>query len=86
MTRQPLLIVNADDFGITAGVSAGILAAHNDGIVTSTSVLANGRALPVYAPRLLDAATLGVGAHLAIVGRSRAPGSIDGGLRNTVSR
>ena len=68
MTRQPLLIVNADDFGITAGVSAGILAAHNDGIVTSTSVLANGRALPVYAPRLLDAATLGVGAHLAIVG------------------
>lgn len=68
MTCGPLLIVNADDFGMTAGVSAGILAAHNDGIVTSTSVLANGRALPVYAPRLLDAAMLGVGAHLAIVG------------------
>ena len=68
MTRGPLLIVNADDFGMTAGVSAGILAAHSQGIVTSTSVLANGRALPVYAPRLLDAAMLGVGAHLAIVG------------------
>jgi chitin disaccharide deacetylase len=33
------LIVNADDFGLTRGVSAGILAAHRQGIVTSTTVL-----------------------------------------------
>jgi len=33
------LIVNADDFGMTRGVSAGILAAHRHGIVTSTTVL-----------------------------------------------
>jgi predicted glycoside hydrolase/deacetylase ChbG (UPF0249 family) len=33
------LIVNADDFGLTEGVSAGILAAHRHGIVTSTTVL-----------------------------------------------
>ena len=33
------LIVNADDFGLTRGVSAGILAAHRDGIVSSTTVL-----------------------------------------------
>ena len=33
------LIVNADDFGLTRGVSAGILAAHRLGIVTSTTVL-----------------------------------------------
>jgi predicted glycoside hydrolase/deacetylase ChbG (UPF0249 family) len=33
------LIVNADDFGLTRGVSAGILAAHRHGIVTSTTVL-----------------------------------------------
>ena len=68
MSRQPLLIVNADDFGMTPGVSAGILDAHDHGIVTSTSVLANGRALTDYARRLLDTPTLGVGAHLAIVG------------------
>ena len=37
MTRR--LIVNADDFGLTRGVSAGILAAHRHGIVTSTTVL-----------------------------------------------
>jgi predicted glycoside hydrolase/deacetylase ChbG (UPF0249 family) len=35
-----LLIVNADDFGLTPGVSAGILDAHRHGIVTSTSVIA----------------------------------------------
>jgi predicted glycoside hydrolase/deacetylase ChbG (UPF0249 family) len=33
------LIVNADDFGLTRGVSAGILSAHRRGIVTSTTVL-----------------------------------------------
>lgn len=33
------LIVNADDFGLTPGVSAGILAAHRHGIVSSTTVL-----------------------------------------------
>ncbi len=33
------LIVNADDFGMTSGVSAGILAAHRHGIVTSTTAL-----------------------------------------------
>jgi len=38
MTRR--LIVNADDFGLTPGVSAGILAAHRHGIVSSTTVLA----------------------------------------------
>ena len=37
MTRR--LIVNADDFGLTRGVSAGILTAHRHGIVTSTTVL-----------------------------------------------
>ncbi|HEU4370531.1 MAG TPA: ChbG/HpnK family deacetylase [Methylomirabilota bacterium] len=33
------LIVNADDFGLTRGVSAGILAAHRHGVVTSATVL-----------------------------------------------
>ena len=35
------LIVNADDFGLTAGVSRGILRAHREGVVTSTTVLAS---------------------------------------------
>src|SRR5262252_5456180 len=38
------LIVNADDLGWTAGVNRGIAEAHRHGIVTSTSLLANGAA------------------------------------------
>jgi chitin disaccharide deacetylase len=34
-----LLIVNADDFGMSPGVTAGIIDAHLQGIVTSTSLL-----------------------------------------------
>ena len=37
MTRQ--LIVNADDFGQSHSVNRGILAAHERGIVTSTSLM-----------------------------------------------
>jgi predicted glycoside hydrolase/deacetylase ChbG (UPF0249 family) len=67
----PLLIVNADDFGLTEGVSRGILRAHREGIVTSTSVLALGSAFELTAGWLADAPDLGVGAHLAAVGEDR---------------
>lgn len=57
------LIVNADDFGLTRGVSAGILAAHRHGIVTSTTVLVTA----AVDRRQLDearAAGLGLGLHV----------------------
>jgi predicted glycoside hydrolase/deacetylase ChbG (UPF0249 family) len=63
-----LLIVNADDYGLTERISAGILRAHREGIVTSTSVLAVGPAWPKVARRLEDHPDLGVGVHLAAVG------------------
>ena len=58
------LIVNADDLGWTAGVNRGIAEAHRNGIVTSTSLLANGSAFEdgVILARSLPA--LGVGVHL----------------------
>jgi chitin disaccharide deacetylase len=65
---ERLLIVNADDFGLTEGVSRAILRAHHEGILTSTSVLALGPAFNATAPWLTDAPELGVGVHLAIVG------------------
>jgi chitin disaccharide deacetylase len=68
VTGGRLLIVNADDFGLTPGISNGILRAHNEGIVTSTSVLAVGPAFERTGPLLVDAPELGVGAHLAAVG------------------
>src|SRR5206468_3723439 len=39
MTARRRLIVNADDFGLTDGVTGGIARAHRDGIVTSTSLM-----------------------------------------------
>ena len=38
------LIVNADDFGMTAGINRGIAEAQRDGIVTSATLMANSRA------------------------------------------
>lgn len=63
-----VLIVNADDFGLTPAVSRGILRAHREGIVTSTSVLAIGPGFAASAPALRDTPGIGVGAHLAAVG------------------
>jgi predicted glycoside hydrolase/deacetylase ChbG (UPF0249 family) len=55
------LIVNADDFGLSAGVNRGIAQAHTSGIVTSASLM-------VRAPAAKEAATmagnLSVGLHL----------------------
>ena len=68
MSRRPLLIVNADDYGLTPGVSRAILDAHRDGIVTSTSVLALAPGFEPTVGWLADAPGLGTGAHLAVVG------------------
>jgi predicted glycoside hydrolase/deacetylase ChbG (UPF0249 family) len=62
------LIVNADDYGLTEGTCRAILEAHRSGIVTSTSVLAVGRAFERCGPWLREHPRLGVGVHLALVG------------------
>jgi len=65
---ERLLIVNADDYGLTPAVSRAILQAHRDGIVTSTSALALAPGFATSAPALRDTPGIGVGAHLAAVG------------------
>ena len=37
-----MIVVNADDFGFTVGVTNGIIKAYKEGIVTHTSIMANG--------------------------------------------
>lgn len=64
----PLLVVNADDYGLTEGVSRAILDAHRRGVVTSTSVLAPGPAFGRTVGWLRDEPGLGCGVHLAVVG------------------
>jgi predicted glycoside hydrolase/deacetylase ChbG (UPF0249 family) len=58
------LIVNADDLGWTEGVNRGIAEAHGNGIVTSTSLLANGKAFASGVQLALARQDLGVGVHL----------------------
>jgi predicted glycoside hydrolase/deacetylase ChbG (UPF0249 family) len=68
------LIVNADDFGLTEGVSRGILRAHHLGLVTSTTVLAS---LPRQVELDAEASAsrdLGLGLHLNLTwGRPVSP-------------
>jgi hypothetical protein len=77
------LIVNADDFGLSPGVSSGILASHDHGIVTSTTVLVN----RVISAELLDrlrASDLGIGLHVNLtLGEpiTQAPSLVDGAGR-----
>lgn len=58
------LIVNADDLGWTEGVNRGIVEAHQKGLVTSTSLLANGRAFAAAAEISRSYPALGIGVHL----------------------
>src|SRR3989442_9867324 len=58
------LIVNADDLGLTANVNRAILDGHCRGVITSTSLLANGEAFQSAVALALQAPRLGVGVHL----------------------
>ena len=61
------LIVNADDFGYTRGVNRAIVDAHRTGIVTSTSLMANGAAFEDAVRLARETPTLDVGCHLNLV-------------------
>jgi hopanoid biosynthesis associated protein HpnK len=65
------LIVNADDFGLHVGMNAGIIHCHREGIVTSTSLCANGEAFDDAVRRLREVPGLDVGMHLTVVGSEK---------------
>ncbi len=88
MSRR--LIVNADDFGLTPGVSAGILSAHRHGIVSSTTLLATAAIDAEQLAALRDSG-LGVGIHVNLtLGRplsgARSLTEIDGRFVRDPSR
>ncbi len=62
------LIVNADDFGFTPDVNAGIVEAHRSGILTATTLMANGTAFDDAVRLARKAPTLDIGCHLVLVG------------------
>jgi predicted glycoside hydrolase/deacetylase ChbG (UPF0249 family) len=58
------LVVNADDFGLTAGVSQGILEAHRRGVVTSTTALTSLPPQPDLDAEAASLPGLGIGLHV----------------------
>ena len=92
------LIVNADDLGWTEGVNRGIAEAHRKGLVTSTSLLANGRAFESALQMARANPELGVGVHLnlsdgpptatagAVPGLLNSAGNLEGGPESLLLR
>ncbi len=74
MISRKRLIVNADDFGFTPDVNRGIVAAHRGGILTATTLMANGDAFDDAVRLARETPSLDVGCHLALIsGRSLLP-------------
>lgn len=82
------LVVNADDFGFTRDVNAGIIEAYQHGILRSTTLMANGGAFGDAVQLARENPGLDIGCHLVLVGglsvaRAGAslPASVGGLLR-----
>lgn len=63
---ENLLIVNADDFGLSKGQNYGIIEACRRGVVTSTTALVNGEAVEHAAQLSREVPELGVGMHFVL--------------------
>ena len=61
------LIVNADDFGFTPGVNRAIVEAHTLGIVTSSTLMANGPAFGEATQMAKASSALSVGCHIVLI-------------------
>lgn len=62
------LVTNADDFGFTRDVNEGIVMAHRDGILTATTLMANGDAFDHAVQLASQTPTLDIGCHLVLIG------------------
>ena len=75
------LIVNADDFGRSDSINAAVIRAHQEGILTTASLMVNGDAFTEAVSLAKQNPNLGVGLHLTLVcGRSTLPPSDIPGL------
>jgi predicted glycoside hydrolase/deacetylase ChbG (UPF0249 family) len=66
LSAERLLIVNADDFGLSPGVNAGIVEAHERGIVTSASLMVRAGSAAAAIALASRRPRLAVGLHLDI--------------------
>lgn len=59
--------MNADDFGFTRGVNRGIVEAHSRGVVTSSTLMANGAAFSDAVALAQTLPRLSVGCHVVLI-------------------
>lgn len=60
------VLFTADDFGLTKGVTDGIIKSHVEGIVNATSIVMNGLSVDYAIMQLKKLSTLKVGVHLVL--------------------
>ncbi|MGH8002897.1 MAG: hopanoid biosynthesis-associated protein HpnK [Brasilonema sp.] len=76
MQAQKFVIINGDDFGFSHGVNQAIIKAHQEGVLTSTSLMVTGEAFDEAVELARAHPTLAVGLHLVLVcGRAALPPS-----------
>lgn len=62
------LIVNADDFGLHSSINRGIIKGHEEGFITSTSIMPSALAYEEAVELAKAHPKLGIGIHLTLVG------------------
>jgi hopanoid biosynthesis associated protein HpnK len=83
MSKSRRLIVNADDFGRSRSINEAVVRAHEEGILTSASLMVNETAFDEAVALARAHPRLGVGLHLtllcghAALSREKIPGLID---------
>ncbi|HEV7218028.1 MAG TPA: ChbG/HpnK family deacetylase [Terriglobales bacterium] len=78
------LIINADDFGLTPGINRAILEGHERGVISSATLMANGKAFDDAVKLARSVPTLSVGCHVVltdgvpVLGASQIPTLVEG--------
>lgn len=60
------VLFNADDFGLTKSITDGIIHSHTNGVVNSTTLMMNGKAVEYAVERAKQYPNLQVGIHLVL--------------------
>jgi predicted glycoside hydrolase/deacetylase ChbG (UPF0249 family) len=75
LTARKRLVINADDFGFTPDVNEGIVECWRRGVLTATTMMANGAAFEHALGLAREAPGLDIGVHFVLIGgRSLATG------------
>lgn len=67
------LIINADDFGHSQGINRGIIAAHIQGVVSSTSLMVDAPSAIAATQAVKQNPRLGVGLHFDVTSAYKSP-------------